>query len=257
MIFQTLHYRKDGHVIIIEIIDHLGDQSTLIRLSDELIELCNEIMYEEDTRVIVISGTGEKSFSIETNSIGPFPGALNEPWKRMWSLAEPIAKLDKPVIAAINGDAVGQGLELALACDLRICAETAHFAMSHITYGDMPWDGGTQRLSRLVGRGKALEMILSGELIDAPEAYRIGLVHRVIPNGEVSTVAMDMAQEMAPKGPIALRYTKEAVNKGMDLTLEQGLRLEADIYFLLHTTRDRTEGIRAFQEKRRPRFKGR
>jgi methylglutaconyl-CoA hydratase len=257
MIFQTLNYRKTGNVIIIDIIDHSGDQSKLIRLSDELIELCDKIMHEEDTRVIIISGASEKSFSLETNSIRPFPGAIDEQWKKSWSLAEPIAKLDKPVIAAIRGDAIGLGLELALACDLRICAETAHFAINHITYGDIPWDGGTQRLSRLVGRSKALEMILIGERIDASEAYRIGLVHRVIPYDKVATVAMDMARNMAPKGPIALRYAKEAVNKGMDLTLEQGLRLEADIYFLLHTTRDRTEGIRAFQEKRPPHFEGR
>ena len=172
-------------------------------------------------------------------------------------LFKSIVDLIIPSIAAINGDAIGIGLELALACDLRICTETAHFAMNHIMYGGIPWDGGTQRLSRIVGRGKAMEMILTGEVIDAQEAHSIGLVHRVIPDDEILTVVMDTAREIASKGPIAVRYAKEAIRKGMDLTLEQGLRLEADLYFLLHTTSDRTEGIKAFQEKRSPRFEGR
>ena len=120
---------------------------------------------------------------------------------------------------------MGQGLELALACDLRLCSETARFAMDHIAYGNIPWDGGKQRPSRLVGRGKAMEMILTGEIIDPAGAHWIGLVNRVISPGELMAVALDMAREMASKGPIAFRYAKEAINKGMDLSLEQGLRL--------------------------------
>jgi enoyl-CoA hydratase/carnithine racemase len=107
-----------------------------------------------------------------------------------------------------------------------------------------------------VGKGKALEMILTGEIIDVQEAYRIGLVNTVTPSGQLMTIVIKMAQEMASKGPIALRYTKEAIYKGMDLTLEQGLRLEADLYLLLHTTQDRTKGIRAFREKKTPKFEG-
>jgi len=128
--------------------------------------------------------------------------------------------------------------------------------MPQVAAGQMPWDGGTQRLSRLVGRGKALEMILLGEPIEALEAYRIGLVHKVVPPVELMQVVSDMARKMALMSPISLAYTKEAVKKGMDLTLEQGLRLEADLYYLIHTARDRIEGIKAFQEKRRPEFKG-
>jgi enoyl-CoA hydratase len=128
--------------------------------------------------------------------------------------------------------------------------------LPHIRLGLIPWDGGTQRLSRLVGRGKALEMILTGEMIDAQEADRIGLVSKIIPSGELIATATNMAREMASKGSIALRYVKEAVYKGMDLTIEQGLRLEADLYFLLHTTKDRAEGIQAFREKKTPKFEG-
>jgi len=168
-----------------------------------------------------------------------------------------VSQLEQPAIAAINGDAFGEGLELALACDLRICAEHARLAMPQIQYGKIPWDGGTQRLSRLVGRGKALELILTGDMVDAQEAYRIGLVNQVIPYTQLMETAMDVARKIASRAPIALKYAKEAVHKGMDMTLEQGLRLEADLYLLLQTTRDRKEGIRAFQEKRTPQFEGR
>ncbi|MCK4783524.1 MAG: enoyl-CoA hydratase/isomerase family protein [Desulfobacteraceae bacterium] len=221
------------------------------QIVSELEDIRNEI---NDTRVVIITGKG--TFSSGTD-IEEFSLSENkaEIRKRI-SIASIIDALDQPTIAAINGDALGQGLELALACDLRICTETAHFAMHHVTYGEIPWDGGTQRLSRLVGRGKAMEMILSGEFIDAQEAYRIGLVNKIVPPDELLTVVMDMAQKMASKGPIALKYAKEAICKGLDLSLEQGLHLEADLYFLLHTTRDRTEGITAFRDKRSPGFEG-
>jgi enoyl-CoA hydratase/carnithine racemase len=175
---------------------------------------------------------------------------------KLSSIAEPIARMDRPVIAAIQGDALGQGLEMVLACDIRIATEISRFGLPQIREGLIPWNGGTQRLARLVGRGKALEMIFAGETIDAREAYRVGLVNKILPPQELMSTVMNMAGEMATKGSIALRYTKEAVYQGMDLTLEQGLRLEADLYLLIHTTKDRTEGIKAFREKRVPKFEG-
>ena len=128
--------------------------------------------------------------------------------------------------------------------------------MSQISHNEIPFDGGTQRLPRLVGRTKAMEMILTGLKIDSEEAKAIGLVNQVVPAEELMPSALKMAEDLAAKGPIALRYAKEAVLKGMDMTLEQGLRLEADLYFLLHTTQDRQEGITAFREKRPPEFEG-
>jgi enoyl-CoA hydratase/carnithine racemase len=174
----------------------------------------------------------------------------------LFSVAAIMETFACPVIAAINGAALGQGLELALACDLRICSQNATFAMPQVTYGEMPWDGGTQRLSRLVGRGKALEMVLLGECIDAQEALLIGLVHKMVSSGELMGAVQEMAHKIADQSPISLAYSKEAIHKGMDLTLDQGLRLEADLYCLIHTTRDRTEGIKAFREKRKPQFEG-
>jgi len=173
------------------------------------------------------------------------------------SVTSSILSINQPVIGAINGDALGQGLEMALACDIRIAAETARLGLSQIASGFIPWDGGTQLLPRIVGKTKAAELIFTGETLDARQACEIGLVGKVLPAKELMPTVMEIAQAMSLKAPIALRHTKEAVHKGLDLTLEQGLRLEADLYLLLQTTEDRVEGIKAFLERRQPQFKGR
>ena len=167
-----------------------------------------------------------------------------------------MAAVNCPVIAAVNGDCLGAGLELALSCDIRICSENARFGFPEVCYGLIPGGGGTQRLPRIVGKGKATEMILTGEPIDAGEAYRTGLVTKVMPADRLSDVAEEVAGTLISRAPIAVKYAKEAVNKGTDMTLEQGLRLEADLSFLLQTTEDRAEGIAAFLEKRTASFKG-
>jgi enoyl-CoA hydratase/carnithine racemase len=128
--------------------------------------------------------------------------------------------------------------------------------MPHIQAGMIPWDGGTQRLPRLVGKSKAIELILTGEMVNAQEAHRIGLVNRIVEAKDLLSTVSEMAHAMAGRGPIALRYAKEAILQGLDMTLEQGLRLEADLYFILHSTKDRTEGIKAFQKKRKAKYKG-
>jgi enoyl-CoA hydratase len=249
MPYETVSLQKVDHVMVVNLNDAMTDPKRVARLFDELTELSAEITWDEEVRVIVLTG----SLDAGLNRTGSETG---EEDMNLFSISDPIAKIDRPVIAEIQGDAIGQGLEMALACDIRISTEASRFGLPQIQAGLIPWNGGTQRLARLVGRGKALEMILTGKSISAHEAQRIGLVNQVVSSQEVTGTTMKMAREMASKGSIALKYTKEAVYQGIDLTLDQGLRLEADLYLLIHTTKDRTEGIRAFREKRTPKFEG-
>ena len=163
----------------------------------------------------------------------------------------------QPIVAAIRGYAFGGGLEMALACDIRIAAEDAQLGLTEINLAIIPGGGGTQRLPRLVGRGKALEMIMTGMRIPAAEALRIGLVERVVPVPELPSAAQALARTLADKAPVALRYAKEAVVGGLGLPLDDGIRLENDLATLLRTTEDRVEGAKAFVEKRKPRWSGR
>jgi enoyl-CoA hydratase len=211
----------------------------------DLAEVCDRIAWDEEARVVLVA------FGPEAMD------ELNQSQKTSESsVVDPIAKLKQPVIAAMRGDAVGIGLELALSCDVRIGTENARFGLTQVKEGRIPSNGGTQRLPRLVGQGKALQMVLTGELIDAAEAYRIGLINRVVAPESLMSTASGMAQEMAAKSPLSLIYVKEALYSGRDLTLDQGLRTELDLYLLLFTTLDRTEGITAFREKRKPEFRG-
>jgi len=233
-------------------------------LAQELRDVCKRINQDESIRVAVLSGSGTRAFCLgsELEHIQEKQIAKTCPTTELTSLiqnysaANSIANVNCPTIAVINGDALGQGLELALSCDIRIASDIARFGFPGIASGNLAMDGGTQRLPRLIGRGKSLEMILTGELMDAEEAQRVGLINKTVPGERLTSEGEEWANRIASKAPLALKYTKEVVNKGLDLTLEQGLHLEADLYFLLHTTRDRTEGIQAFREKRSPQFEG-
>ncbi len=216
-------------------------------LAAELAAICDEVNYNTEIRAAVITGSGP-AFCRD------IPAGLRA--QAAYSFSAPVASLNCPTIAAVNGDAIGIGFELALACDIRIAAKTARFSFPGIERGLISSDGATQRLPRLVGRAVAMELMLTGDSVTAAEALRIGLVSRVVPAKKVLEVALEMGTEMAGKASWALRYCKEAVYKGLDMTLAQGLQLEGDLYFLLHTTEDRTEGIKAFKEKRKPGFKG-
>lgn len=254
---KSMIYEKKESVGIIVIARQNFKNAINDQMVSELTDIRNEINRDNDVKVVILTGAGQEAFSVGTDEKEFFPNEDRLIQVERLSLASIVGTFECPAIAAINGDAFGQGFELGLACDLRICSENSRFAMTQVTDGEIPWDGGTQRLSRLVGKGKALELILTGETIDAQEAFRIGLVSKVVRSDELMVVTMNMAREMASKGSIALRYAKEAIHKGMDLTLEQGLRLEADLYLLIHTTKDRTEGIQAFREKKTPKFEGR
>ena len=251
MHYQAIAYHQRGEVGSITLNRPQAGNAIDVRLAQELRSLCAELRQDEGIVVVTITGAGD-TFCVGTDSQLVLEGVPIE----LLSVSSAIASLPFPVIAAINGDALGQGLELALACDLRIAAATARLGLPQITSGLIPWDGGTQRLPRLIGKTRALEMILLGELVGAEEAYRMGLVNKVVAREELTTVVTDLAEGMAAYAPLALKYAKEAVDQGMEMTLEQGLRLEADLYSQLQTTRDRREGIIAFREKRRPRFRG-
>ncbi len=222
-------------------------------LCERLAEICSGIRREEGVRVVVLLASEDPPVSWREEYDVVFREGAGQPGF-FRSPAESLESLDLPVILGIEGDSIGLGLEMALAADVRVASEASRFGLPQVKAGSLPCDGGTQRLARIVGKSKALEMILTGDVIDAREALREGLVTSIVPKGQVGKAAMEIAREMATRGPIAMRYAKEAVLKGMDMTLEQGLRLETDLYLLLHTTRDRSEGITAFREKKRPEF---
>lgn len=249
MTFSTIIYTKKDHVAYITLNRPEADNVINQQLAQELEDVCRGINQDEDIYVVTLTGAGDKAFcggsQLELQRVGT-----------VYSVATAIASIDRPVIAAINGDALGQGLELALSCDIRLASDKARLGFPQVAQGLIPFDGGTQRLPRIVGKGKALELILTAGTITAEEALEIGLVSKVVGGANLAAEAEALARTIAAKGPIALRFIKEAVNKGLDLTLDQGLRLEADLYFLLHTTADRTEGITAFLKKRPPKFKG-
>jgi enoyl-CoA hydratase/carnithine racemase len=228
-----------------------------LRMGQELDEICRQINQDNDIYVVILTGTGGVFCNgSEPPAAGKKQTRSEAETAQKYKAAAAVAAIEKPVITAINGDAFGDGLELALACDVRITAQNAHFGLPEIGAGMIPSGGGTQRLPRIIGRGKALEMILTGETIDTAEALEYGLITKIVSVESLMTEVEALATAMAAKAPVSLRYIKEAINKGLDLTMEQGLRLEADLYFLLHTTGDRTEGIKAFQQKRPPEFKG-
>lgn len=252
---KTVLFEKKGSIGIITLNRSEQKNAITAQMASELREIRDSIGWDSGLNVIILTANGP-TFSIGTDSDVRELFDRREELISNLLIASYIGSLPQPTMAIINGDALGQGLELALACDIRISSDLAGFAMSQINENELPFDGGTQRLPRLIGRTKAMEMILYGQRIDAQKAQRIGLVNLVFPHDELMPSAIKIAEGLAAKGPIALKYAKEAIIKGMDMTLEQGLRLEADLYFLLHTTKDREEGISAFREKRSPKFEG-
>jgi len=226
----------------------------------ELTDSFTRLRGDETVRVIVVTGAGERAFSAGADIrefLEPLvPTSFRETRTRL-DFRREMDGCRQPIIAAIRGYALGGGLELALACDMRIAAEDAQLGLTEINLAIIPGGGGTQRLPRLVGRGKALEMILTGARVSASEALRIGLVERVVAAAELMPAAQALARSIADTAPIALRYAKEAVVSGLELPLADGLRLENDLSTLLRTTEDRVEGARAFVEKRKPTWAGR
>ncbi len=226
----------------------------------ELSEAMDELKADDAVRAIVITGAGDKAF-VSGADIGMLQDLKTSRdafanSHRGHEMTLKVENLPKPVIAAINGYALGGGLELAMACDIRLASDTARMGQPEIGLGISPGYGGTQRLPRLVGKGMAKLLILSGDMIDAQEALRIGLVEKVVPQGEVLNEAKALATKMAEKSPLTLAACKEAINLGLEVDLERGLSIESLEFGMLCTTEDYQEGTTAFLEKRKPTFKG-
>ena len=228
-------------------------------MAEEIRDACHRIDEDDQCRLLTVTGTGD-CFSAGRAAPGGGKGCLDvgclaDGIERL-KVADAVAALKVPVLIVLNGDATGQGLELALAGDLRIATDRAGFALWEAGQPAVPWDGGTQRLPRLVGPAWALDMALTGRKVSAAEAQSIGLVNRVVPEENLQRSSRRLTEQILAAAPIAARFTKEAVGKGLDLSLEQGLRLEADLSVILHSTADRAEGIASFQERRQPKFTG-
>ena len=257
--FDNLLIHRDGPVAIVtinrpQILNALSSQTL-----DELRRAVLDAKQDDGVRVVILTGAGDKSFvagaDIKELAVQT-PAGGREYARRGQHIFDLIEHLGKPVIAAINGYALGGGCELAMACTLRIAADTAKLGQPEINLGLIPGYAGTQRLARLVGKGKALELILTGGMIGADEAARIGLVNRVVPAGALMAEARQLASELAAKAPIAVRYIIDVVNAGLEMPFADAQVYEATLFGLVASTDDMREGTGAFLEKRKAVFKG-
>jgi enoyl-CoA hydratase len=226
----------------------------------ELHEAIDAAAADATVRAIVLTGAGEKSFvaGADISELAVKSAVDGRDHARAGqAVFDRIERLGKPVIAAVNGFALGGGCELAMACTLRIASETAKFGQPEINLGLIPGFAGSQRLPRLIGRGRAQELLLTGDMIDAQEAWRIGLVYRVVPAAALMDESMKLARTLAAKAPIAARYILDAVASGLDMTFAESEDHEATLFGLVFTTDDMREGTTAFLEKRKAQFKGR
>ena len=258
--YQAITYSVAEHVATVTLNRPDVHNAMNEAMRRDLTRCFDSVALDDDVKVVVVTGAGERAFSAGADIrefVEPLVAVRFREQRRRLDFRQAMDRCSQPIIAAVNGFALGGGLELALACDIRVAAVGATLGLTEINLAIIPGGGGTQRLPRLVGRGKALEMILTGARIPADEALRIGLVERVVPTGEALKAATELARAIAAKAPVALRYAKEAVVKGLELPLADGLRLEGDLSTLLRTTEDRVEGAKAFLEKRMPRWTGR
>ena len=260
MAFDNLLVNREGAVVVLTIHRPRVLNALNAQTIDELRRAMLDCRRDEGVRVVILTGSGEKAFvaGADINELAVLtPAAGREHALTGQHVFDVIENLGKPVIAAINGFALGGGCELAMACTLRVAADTARLGQPEIGLGLLPGYAGTQRLSRLVGKGRAMEMCLTGAPVSAEEALRIGLVHRVVPAAELMAESRKLADQLARSAPIAMRYIINAVNKGIEMPLAEACQYEATLFGLVASTEDMKEGTRAFLEKRKPEFKGR
>lgn len=253
-----VEFEKEGHVAYItlnrpEAMNALDPESI-----NRLIEIWNEVRNDPDIRVSVLTGAGEKSFCTGTDmkKTPPPKECMAATYLRDGLPIIPHMKMWKPIIAAINGYAVGGGLEMALACDMRICSSNAKFGLTEVKVASLAGLNGTQCLPRAIPQAVAMKMLLTGELIDAQEAYRVGLVSDVVEPNELNGLARKYAERIANNAPLSVKAAKQAVVMGMDMPLDHGIAFGHLLWGILRDTEDRKEGFAAFSEKRAPKYKG-
>ena len=260
MSFENLLIERDGAVAIVTVNRPRVLNALDARTLDELRRAILDLKQDDGVRAVVLTGAGEKAFvaGADINELAVMtPAGGREHAIRGQHVFDLVEQMGKPVVAAINGFALGGGCELAMACTIRLAADTAKLGQPEINLGLIPGYGGSQRLARIVGKGRALELLLSGDQIPAHEAHRIGLVNRVLPAGDLLAEARALAASLAAKAPIAIHYLLEAVHKGMEMPLAQAQIFEATLFGLVSSTDDMREGTKAFLEKRKAHFQGR
>jgi len=256
---QNLLLERDGAIAVVTVNRPKVLNALNLATLEELRRTMDALRGDAAVRCVILTGSGEKSFvaGADINELGGQSPAGGRDHARLGqAVFDTIETLGKPVIAAINGYALGGGCELAMACTIRLAADTARLGQPEINLGMIPGYGGTQRLARLVGSGRALELLLTGDQLSAADAHLVGLVNRVVPASNLMAEARKLAATIAGKAPLAVRYVLEAVHRGVNLPLAEALTLEAALFGLVVSTDDMREGTRAFLEKRKPVFKG-
>jgi enoyl-CoA hydratase/carnithine racemase len=258
--YQNLIVEEDAAIVTITV--NRPDKLNAIdeRTAVELLDLFSKLDARDEVRVVILTGAGDRSFIAGGDIAAMSRMSLQEGEKFVYlghKLTKAMEHSNKVVIAAVNGFALGGGTELAMACDIRVASEKAQFGLPEVTVGLFPGWGGTQRLGRLIGKGRAKELIFTGERVSADEAYRLGLVNKVVSPEELMPYTRQLAERILANSQNAIRQAKKALNEGLEVSLDQGLVIEAEAWLVNFSTADRVEGLTAFVEKRKPNFTNR
>jgi len=263
MEYQTIIYEVRNQIAFVTLNRPESMNAVNRQMTRDLVEACRQVEEDSGIRVAIFTGAGDRAFSAGMDlkeraetAFSPIERRNQKLTQTIHTQSRAIGVMTKPTIAAIRGYCVGGGLEMALACDLRVAAEDAKLGLTEVKRGLIPGAGGTQRLTRAVGITKALEICLTGDTVSGSEAQRLGLVNIAVAGTDVMKAAEDLAGRILKGAPMSVMFIKEAIKKGIELPLEEGLRLEADLSALIGTTEDSKEGPRAFAEKRAPVWKG-